>query len=214
MPIRRDRDTRTGVPVGLTINVDYDASVANAPAGFKTTVAAVVAYLESQFSTPITITIDVGYGEIEGERLTGDDLGESNSNGTNVSYQAVRDALLARSSTPAEIAAAASLPISDPTGGGSFYVAYAEAEALGLSSGPFAGGAVGAIGISSFDRFTWGTTNGAAPGTYDAFGTIEHEITEVMGRTADLGEFGDYTPMHPFRYSAPEARDLTPAAGE
>src|SRR6185503_17773033 len=42
------------VPTGLTINVVYDASVARAPTGFKTTVAAAVAFLESQFSTPLT----------------------------------------------------------------------------------------------------------------------------------------------------------------
>ena len=198
---------------GLTINVDYDASVANAPAAFKTTVAAVVSFLESQFSTPITITIDVGYGEIDGSSL-GSDLGRSESIGANVSYQALRSALLARTATANEVAAAASLPVSDPTDGGSFYLADAEAEALGLSSGPGSSTPVGAIGISSTLPFTYGTTNGAASGTYDAFGVIEHEITEVMGRTEDLGGgVGIYTPLDLFRYSSPGVRDLTPGRG-
>jgi hypothetical protein len=201
------------VSAGLTINVDYDASVASAPAAFKTTVAAAVAYLESQFSTPITITIDVGYGEIDGSSL-GTDLGRSESNGIDVGYQALRSALLARAGTANEVAAAASLPVSDPTNSGFFYVSYAEAEALGLSSGPGGANVVGAIGISDTLPFTYGTTNGAAAGTYDAFGVVEHEITEVMGRTEDLGN-GDntYTPLDLFRYSSPGVRDLTPGPG-
>ena len=52
------------------INVVYDASVANAPAGFTQAVANVVAFYESDFSTPVTITIDVGYGEVDGQRLS------------------------------------------------------------------------------------------------------------------------------------------------
>ncbi len=51
---------------GLVINVSYDASCNNAPAAFKTAVAAVVSYYESQFTNPITISIDVGYGEVDG----------------------------------------------------------------------------------------------------------------------------------------------------
>ena len=54
---------------GLIINVNYDASVNSAPAAFKADVAAVVSYLESQFSDPITITISVGYGEVNGQTM-------------------------------------------------------------------------------------------------------------------------------------------------
>ena len=96
---------------GLVIDVDYDASVANAPAGFETTVNAAVAYLESQFSTPITITIDVGYGEVDGTKLTKSDLGESTDGGITVSYSDLRSALHIRARrTSDEIAAAAGLP--------------------------------------------------------------------------------------------------------
>ncbi len=199
---------------GLKIDVIYDTSVAGAPAGFKTTVADAVDYLESLIWTPITITIDVGYGEIGGDPLDGN-LGESESTGIDVSYRTLRSALLARTATSDEIAAAASLPSSDPTGGGTFYLAYAEAEALGLSSGPGTGAAVGAIGLSSTLPFTYGTTNAVTPDTYDAFGVVEHEVTEVMGRSDELDSDrdGNYTPLDLFRYSSPGERDLTPAAG-
>ncbi len=201
---------------GLTIDLVFDSSVARAPAGFKTTADAVAAYLDSQFSTPITLTIDVGYGEVGGDRLSSGDLGESESTGIFDSYQQVRSALLARTATADEIAAAASLPVNDPASGvdfNSYYVTYAEAEALGLSNGPGAGQTVGAIGLSSQLAFTYGTTNGAASRTYDAFGTMEHEITEVMGRIEDLGAGGDDTPLDLFRYTSPGVRDLTSGPG-
>ena len=201
---------------GLTIDLVFDSSVASAPAGFKTTANAVAAYLESQFSTPITLTIDVGYGEVGGDRLSSGDLGESESTGINFSYQQVRAALLARTATSDEVAAAASLPVNDPASRidpSGYYVGYAEAEALGLSDGPGVGQPVGAIGLSSKLAFTYGTTNGAASGTYDAFGTMEHEITEVMGRIEDLGEDGNDTPLDLFRYTSPEVRGLTPGPG-
>ena len=197
---------------GLTIDVSYDASVSSAPAGFESTVSAAVAYLESLISTPITVTISVGYGEVSGTLLSGN-LGESESTGIDVSYRTLRSALLSRTATSDEIAAAASLPSSDPASSGTFYVAYAEAEALGLSSGPAEGQSVGAIGLSNSLPFTYGITNSATPDTYDAFGVVEHEITEVLGRTDDLGAGGDYTPLDLFRYTAPGERDLTPAAG-
>jgi autotransporter passenger strand-loop-strand repeat protein len=199
---------------GLKIDLSYDASVADAPVGFKTTVSAAVANLEALISTPITITIDVGYGEVSGTLLDGN-LGESESTGTDVSYQTLRTALLARTATSDEIAAAASLPSSDPTDGGTFYLAYAEAEALDLSSGPGTGVAVGAIGLSNSLPFTYGTTNAVTPDTYDAFGVVEHEITEVMGRTDELDSEGDgnYTPLDLFRYSSPGDRDLSPTSG-
>jgi autotransporter passenger strand-loop-strand repeat protein/T5SS/PEP-CTERM-associated repeat protein len=201
---------------GMVIDVSYDASVASAPAGFETTVNAAVAYLESLFSTPITITIDVGYGEVDGTPLSDSDLGESTNEGIYVSYSELRSALLSRTATSDEIAAAAGLPVTDPAGSGDeYYVAYAEAEALGLSSGPGAGVAVGAIGLSSTSPFTYGTTNGASANTYDALGVVEHEMTEAMGRTDDLGDDGSgtYTPLDLFRYASAGVRDLTPAYG-
>jgi hypothetical protein len=64
---------------GLVININWDASVANAPIGFQTGVESVVSYFESHFSNPITITIDVGYGEVMGTPLAAGALGESES---------------------------------------------------------------------------------------------------------------------------------------
>ena len=60
---------------GLVINVTYDASVANAPAAFKTDVAAAVQWFQSHFSDPVTININVGYGEVGGQTMGSGALG-------------------------------------------------------------------------------------------------------------------------------------------
>ena len=51
-------------------------------------------------------------------------------------------------------------------------------------------------------------------GSYDAIGVLEHEITEVMGRTSSLGTYaGMYEPLDLFRYTSAGVRDLVPGAG-
>ena len=61
----------------MQINVTYDASVANAPAGFKDCVAAACAFFDATFTAPVTINIGVGYGEIAGTDMSSTELGES-----------------------------------------------------------------------------------------------------------------------------------------
>ena len=57
-------------------------------------VNSVVSYYESQFSNPITLTIDVGYGEIAGTPMESGALGESESYLTSVSYTQLESALV------------------------------------------------------------------------------------------------------------------------
>ena len=60
----------------MKINVIYDASVSSAPAGFQTGVATAVDFLEEEFANPVTITIHVGYGEVDGQALGANALGK------------------------------------------------------------------------------------------------------------------------------------------
>ena len=79
----------------MNINVIYDTSVNNAPAGFKTGIAAAVDFLDKEFTNPVTITIHVGYGEVNGIGLDANALGESfYPTSEPESYSAVRNALL------------------------------------------------------------------------------------------------------------------------
>ena len=61
----------------MQINAIFDASAANAPAGFVAAVEAAVSYLDSVIATPITVNIQFGWGEIAGQTMSPDALGES-----------------------------------------------------------------------------------------------------------------------------------------
>ena len=118
----------------MNINVIYDSSVSSAPTAFKTAIAAVVQYLDAEFTNPITVNIDVGYGEIAGQSMGTGALGESETYYNNYSYAQVRNALVQNAtSADQKSAVAASLPATDPTGGGTYWVATANAKARSAS---------------------------------------------------------------------------------
>src|SRR6266699_2563299 len=199
------------VSAGLVINVTYDASVASAPAGFTSDVAAVVRYFESHFNDPITINIDVGFGEVNGQTLGGGALASSRYYLNSYTYSQVKNALTADATSGTDAAAVATLPTSDPTNGGTYWMTTAEAKALGLASGSSLDGYVG-FG-SAANLFDYNNSDGVTAGQYDFMGTVAHEISEVLGRqTADgqniAGTIG-YTPLDLFHYSAPGTRDLS-----
>ena len=201
--------TTTGASAGLTIDINWDSSVANAPSGFVTTVNQVASYLESEFSDPITITIDVGYGEVGGTPLGSGALGESSTNLISVSYSQLQSALVKNANAIGDSAAAASLPASSPVSG-TYWVPIAEANALGLSTLSVVDGFVG---ISSSYNFTYNDSNGVAAGTFDLFGVLAHEFTEVMGRQMMDGQSfagaAGYEPLDLFHYSAPGVHDFS-----
>jgi hypothetical protein len=203
----------------MIINVTFDSSVNNAPAGFVASFNAVVQFFESHFNNPITINIDVGYGEVNGQPLSSGALGESFTEFNNYTYSAIRTALVGNAASAVQMSAASTLPASDPTpgGNGNYYVSTAEAKALGLS-GPSSAidGWVGFASTSSAS-FTYDTTNGGsvAPGTYDFFGIAAHEISEVLGRNLFVGNQdgagigpNSYTPLDLFHYSSNGTRDF------
>ena len=198
---------------GFVINVHYDSSVASAPSGFKTAVNAAVTYLESQFTNAMTLNINVGYGEVGGSAMVQGALGESETSFLQESYATVDAALKSHASSADQLAAVATLPATAPISGMQFLVSTGEAKALGLAAA--SGTAIdGSVGLASMYPMSYDPANRAASGTYDAIGTLEHEITEVMGRIGNLNNYGEgYTPLDLFRYSAPGVRDLTPSAG-
>jgi len=83
-----------GAAGGLVFNITYDSSVSNAPAGFTSAITDVVNYYESVFNDPITVNIDVGWGEVAGQSLGGA-LGASETNLGVFSYSQVKAALAA-----------------------------------------------------------------------------------------------------------------------
>jgi len=207
----------------MNIVLTYDQSVNTLPAGFVNALNAVVQFYDSQYDNPITVNIDVGYGEVDGQSLGQGALGESETFLNEYSYSAVRSALIANATSQDQISAANGLPASDPTpgGDGNYWVSTAESKALGLMGASTAvDGFIGFASTSSGLTFTYDTTNGGsvARGTYDFFGVAAHEISEVLGRALLTGgtvdtENGPVTnswePMDLFHYSANGVRDFS-----
>ncbi len=185
---------------GLVINVTYDASANNAPSGFKADVAAVVQWFEKTFTNPVTINIDVGYGEVNGQTVGTGELGQSLYYLNSYSYSQVKNAL-----------GGANLPTSDPTNGGTYWISTAEAKAIGLASGSSIDGYVG-FG-SAANLFAYTDSNGVPVGQYDFMGTVAHEISEVLGRyTLDGSSINGtkaYGALDLFHFSAPGVHDLS-----
>ena len=146
---------------GLVINITYDSSVANAPAGFEAVVASVVQFYESEFTNPITLNIDVGWGEINGQSLGPGALGESESYLESFSYSQIQKALIANATSSNQLSAVSSLPTSAPVNG-TFYLTLADATALGL----FSSSTIldGYVGFNSSFAYAYNDSSGVPAG--------------------------------------------------
>src|SRR5580698_3532860 len=115
----------------MIINVVFDSSTTGAPAGFFTAVNAAVEYWEREIINPITVTIQFGYNEVNGQAIGSNALAESESQGTNFSYSQVKAGLTSAATTANDVTSVSHLPTTDPTGGAGYFVPIAEAEVLG-----------------------------------------------------------------------------------
>jgi hypothetical protein len=200
--------TTTDVPKGLDIVINWDSSVASAPAAFITDVEKVADFYASALQ-PISsgpITIDVGYGEINGSRIGGSALGESETNLQQVSYSQLTQAYLAYDQVAGTDLSQNFL--TQPTG--KFYVSDAEAQALHLiTTTPTVDGY---IGFSSKSNIFDYSTSGTVPSSqYDFIGTVAHEISEVLGRIF-LGN-NQITAYDFFHYSSTGVHDFAASGG-
>jgi Ca2+-binding RTX toxin-like protein len=209
----------------LILNLTYDSSTAAAPAGFFTAMNQVVAFFQNNFSTPVTVNIQVGWGEVFGQPLTSEPitpsspsvftsagaLGESLTFLQSTTYSALTTALSTHATSAADISSVASLPATDPTGG-TYWLSQAEAKALGFATGAGIDGATGfnsQAGIFDFDE-----SDGITPGKYDFFAVAVHEISEILGRQLLVGQTlgnqpNSYEPLDLFHFSASGVRDFS-----
>jgi hypothetical protein len=203
----------SGSAEALVINASYDTSVNSAPAGFTSAFQTAVNYLQSTFTDPITVNIKVGWDEIGGSAIATGALGESQTYLAGYySYNTVRNAMISDARSSADWTAIASLPSIDPTGGRSELMSTAEAKALGLLK---YNGTDGFVGFDKTASWTFNPSSRAVPGKFDFIGVAEHEISEVLGRMADLGAIGGtFDPLDLFRYSAPNTRALSGGSGK
>ena len=117
----------------LVFDVTYDPSVVSAPAAFQTAFQDAINLYQTTYTDPITININVGWGEIDGNPLNPGNLGQSRTNQPgNFTYSQVRGALISDAKSAADFQAISTLGVTDPTGGRAFRMSDAEAKALGL----------------------------------------------------------------------------------
>src|ERR1700686_1329102 len=98
----------------MQINVIYDQSASSLPAGFVAAVNYVVNFFDTTFTNPVTVNIDLGYGEIAGQSLGSGALGESETYFDSFSYTQANNALKANHPPATQQAAYATLPGSSP----------------------------------------------------------------------------------------------------
>ncbi len=191
----------------LTFNTTYSASVLGSPyaaqiqAGFQ---AATSTY-QSLFVNPVTINIQVGWGELLGSPVT--TLGVAGMTGYgSYSYSQMQTMLRATATSANDQAAYSRFPSSNPAGSLNFTLTPALARALGVAPA-IASGFDGYIGFGSGYNFDFNRADGIAPGAYDFTGVALHEISHVLGRVSGLtaGTPTNALPIDAFRYTAPGA---------
>jgi hypothetical protein len=198
-----------GATGGLMFDVTYDASVNSAPAEFMTAFAAAIGFYTATFFNPITINIDVGWGEVDGRPLlSARDPGESQYSFSGSDYSQLRSALQADATSADNREAVATLP-NDTTLDGFYWIATAEQKALGLLFGASTP-VDGYVGFNANDVFSFDPSNRGVSGAYDFIGVAEREISEVMGRVSfgQPGRIASHSPMDLFRYASPGTRQL------
>ena len=202
----------TGVPApALVFNTTFSSNVAALP--YAAQVESAFNYAEQQYaglySNNMTINVNVNT-----ESGPPSELGNStwSLNGARYSYSTIRNALAGLSATPDQISAAAYLPSSDPSNGGQWSMSRAEQKALGLLSGTDSG-LDGTFLFNTNQSYTFDPYDRTVTGDYDFIGVAEHELSEIMGRGAGLGDQIEtsspvYLPLDLYRFSSPGFHNL------
>ena len=189
----------------LIFDVTFDSSVTGSSlkSSIEGSIKSVITdYFLTKFPTPlgydgskaIHIALAVGWGEAGGARLPFLALGESNTNVMKVNYSDFAKTLNQSGTVTSVPYDSSSLTLGDPLSGTHNYVmATAEARALGLTvpdPSKLTGGFDGAVGFSSKFAWTFGSVadDPAVTNAFDFVGVAEHEISEMMGRIALLGQ--------------------------
>jgi hypothetical protein len=206
-----------GAPGGLQITLDWDASVVDAPTGFEQAVEAAAQFYCTMFDDPVSITLEVGWGEItqDGNTQTITDPGEAlggPDSGKEFTYQQVIAVLLADASSAADFAAIASLE-AEAAPGAPIYIASAQEEVLGLLNRTIALSPDGSIGFSAPPSdfiYDFNPNDRSIPGEADFIGIAEHEIAHALGRFSPLDGPGElyYSILDLFRFASPGTREL------
>ena len=190
----------------MQINFIYDPSVSTAPADFKTALNMVAQAASLYFTDPITVNIQVGWGEVAGQPLLAGELGAATIPSSSIfglNYAQLKTELMQNASSIDDVTAINNLPATDPTGGGLIYVSSAQEKAWGLLP-PNATAIDGVVGFDATAPWDFNPNDGISAGHYDFVAAAEHEITHALGRvfaSQFVASASDLLDI--FRYSAP-----------
>jgi hypothetical protein len=192
----------------MNLNISYNANtLSSAPSAFFSAVNYVVTLFDTTFTNNVTVNIEIGYGTFPYDNTAVPPLAESIQNNlVFANYSQVGQALLNDGAPGANI-----LPSFSPRSG-ALVLGSAQERALGLT-GP-SNALDGYLGIASDATLSqqlgasWSFSPSATPGSnqYYLVGALEHEISEVMGRTSYLDVAGEYGVMDLYRYKAAGVR--------
>jgi len=179
----------------MNIIINFDSTAGSAPAGYATAVQAACNFFDNTFSNNVAVHITFGWSA-----LSGNSVAQNSSYEIQSSYSTVRSALAAHDAATAGLSSVY-LPTTDPfaIGSGLLSMSTAEARALGLTS---YSGTDGEVTLNSQDAFNFNPSVPAVAGEYNAVGTLEHEISEILGRECGTDGSLNPTPEGLLRYSA------------
>jgi hypothetical protein len=200
----------------LTFNFTYDPSLNTLSptevALVKDSVNYVGSEFSADFSNPVTLNININYDPSVGLASS-----SASYDYQGYSYAPVRTALL--NNNPGD---AADLPASDPTSiapragsNGMYSLTTANEKALGLAVNGTLVGSPTSDGQANFGPGPWtfypDQPRGAA-GLYDFTSSMEHEISELMGRQSLMSQSADwgYGTFDLMRYGAAGVRSFDP----
>ena len=197
-----------GPAAALTIVPVFGSSVTTQAAAdsIENAFNSVASLFGAAFSDPVTVNIDVGWNEINGNSLPASAVGASQSYLYGYYSYGQLSGLLAASAAanPANATLAsvvANLPTTAPSGPTNYVVTAAEAKALGIA--PAAATATdGFIGFAGSTASFGFTPAAVGKSQYDFQAVAAHEISEILGRISGVG-YAWRTPLDLVRYSAP-----------
>ena len=192
----------------LSIVPTYSALVT---ASAKTAFAFAAAEYQNLFTDPVQVNIQVN------TNTSGLGMSSTPLLGINT-YAQTRTALMndytanpSAARTTAESSGGSIFTTTDPTSGGHFYYARADAKALGLIASDAAND--GTFTYNRNQTYTFNPANRQVAGAFDFIGVAEHEISEIMGRISLLGAnldgSPDFLPYELFRYTGNNTRGIT-----
>lgn len=184
---------------GLVFVNTYTSNVSQA---YQSAIIAAENYFQQRISS--SVTLNFTFDTLNGG--TGGFVGSNSFSTYHASYASLRSALASHVSSADDAAAVAALLSRDITGGAGFDIPAGLAEVLGFVSATGAGYSDTTYLNSAYSYFY--NQNSPVAGAYDAVSTLEHEISEGMGRVGGLG-LPSWSTLDLFRYAAPGGRDVT-----